>query len=62
MEAQNQYLDYLIDPSFQWVNRLFVLSFEHDAQGRSHKRYFFQQQKWKTTILWLMDNFFLSNN
>ena len=26
-ERQNQYLDYLIDPSFQEVNRLFVLSF-----------------------------------
>ena len=26
-EAQNQYLDFLINPSFQGVNRLFVLSF-----------------------------------
>ena len=26
-ERQNQYLDYLIDPSFQEVNRLFFLSF-----------------------------------
>ena len=25
IQAQNQYLDYLIDPSFQAVNRLFVL-------------------------------------
>ena len=25
------YLDYLIDPSFQVVNRLFVLSFEDNA-------------------------------
>ena len=30
-----QYLDYLIDPSFQGVNRLFVLSFEDEAQRRS---------------------------
>ena len=28
----NQYLDNLIDPSFQVVNRLFVLSFEDEAQ------------------------------
>ena len=27
---RNQYLDYLIDPSFQRVNRLFVLSFENN--------------------------------
>ena len=28
---QNQYLDYLIDRSFQVVNRLFGLSFENNA-------------------------------
>ena len=28
----NQYLNYLIDPSFQRVNRLFVLSFENNTQ------------------------------
>ena len=40
-QAQNRYLDYLIDPSFQGVNRLFVLSFK-DADGReSHKQYYF---------------------
>ena len=27
VERQNQYFDFLIDPSFQWVKRLFVLSF-----------------------------------
>ena len=28
-EAPNQYLNFLIDPSFRAVNRLFVLSFEN---------------------------------
>ena len=28
--AQNRYLNYLINPSFQGVNRLFVLSFESE--------------------------------
>ena len=28
-ERQNQYLGFLIDPSFQGINRLFVLSFEN---------------------------------
>ena len=31
IQRQIQYLDYLTDPSFQEVNRLFVLSFENDA-------------------------------
>ena len=30
-ERPNQYLDCLIDPGFQGVNRLFVLSFEENA-------------------------------
>ena len=38
-ESQNQYLYFLIDPSFQGVNRLFVLSFENEAQRTSDKRY-----------------------
>ena len=38
-ERQNQYLDYLIDPSFQRVNRLFVSSFEDKAQRTSYKWY-----------------------
>ena len=29
-QAQNQYLDFLIDPSFQTVNRLFVLLFKDE--------------------------------
>ena len=31
MGKQNQYLGYLISPSFQGVNRLFVLSFDYEA-------------------------------
>ena len=31
-ERPNQYLDYLIDPSFQEVNRIFVLSFKDEVQ------------------------------
>ena len=33
-------MDYLIDPSFQEVNRLFVLSFEDEGQGTSNKQYY----------------------
>ena len=39
-QVQNRYLDFLIDPSFQGVNRLFVLSFK-DADGqKGHKQYY----------------------
>ena len=41
MQEQNQYLDYFIDPSFQEVNTLFVLSFENTTGRTSYKQYCF---------------------
>ena len=38
--ARNANLNYLIEPSFRGVNRLFVLAFEDDAQRTSNKRYY----------------------
>ena len=38
--AQNRYLNYLINPSFQGVNRLFVLSFENEDDRVSHSMYY----------------------
>ena len=38
-QAQNQYLGYLIDPSFQGINRFFMLSFANDTNQASHKTY-----------------------
>ena len=37
--AQNRYLNQLVDPNFQGVNRLFVLSFENEEDRRSHSNY-----------------------
>ena len=34
--AQNANLNHLIEPSFQGVNRLFVLAFEEDEQRASN--------------------------
>ena len=34
--AQNRYLNHLVNPSFQGVNRLFVLSFENEDDRLSH--------------------------
>ena len=39
-QRKNQYLDYLINPTFQEVNRFFVLSFEDEAQRTSYKLYY----------------------
>ena len=47
IQTRNQYLNHLIDPSFQGVNNLFVLSFENDAHQRSYKRYFLPTVKIK---------------
>ena len=38
--AWNANLNHLIEPSFQGINRLFVLAFENDAQWASNKRYY----------------------
>ena len=38
--AQNRYLNYLINPSFQGVNRLFALSFENE-DDRNHTQLIF---------------------
>ena len=38
-ERVNQYLHFLIDPSFQGLNRLFALSLKNETQRTSYKRY-----------------------
>ena len=38
--AQNRYLNHLINPGFQGVNRLFVLSFENENDRTSHSTYY----------------------
>ena len=42
--AQNRYLNYLINPSFQEVNRLFVLSFENENDRISHSTFIFRNK------------------
>ena len=38
--AQNRYLNYLINPSFEGVNRLYVLSFENENDRTLHPTYY----------------------
>ena len=63
--AQNLNLNHLIEPSFQSVNRLFVLVFEHDNNNNdwrtSNKRYYILNVEikdynamidWEKTFFW----------
>ena len=45
--AQNRYLNHLINPSFQGVNRLFVLSFENENDRTSHSTYYLLREEIK---------------
>ena len=38
--AENPNLNHLVEPSFQGVNRLFVLAFENDNQRTSYEKYY----------------------
>ena len=38
--SQNRYLNRLVNPSFQGVNRLFVLSLENENDRTSHSTYY----------------------
>ena len=66
MQAPNPYLDYLIDPSFQEVNRLFVLSIENTTDRTVHTQIYFQTVEVKDydqekIMLWSMDKTFSIN-
>ena len=38
--ARNRYLNHLINPSFQGVNKLYVLSFKNEDDTKSHSTYY----------------------
>ena len=38
-QVKNRFLDFLIDLSFQGLNRLFVLSFKDDDSQENHEQY-----------------------
>ena len=57
--AENPNLNHLVEPSFQGVNRLFVLAFENDTQGTSAKGYYLPNVKIKDyNIIINGENFF----
>ena len=44
-EWVNQYLDFLIDPSFQGINLFFVLWFENEGDRKVHIGYYLPKEK-----------------
>ena len=59
-ERQNQYLDFLIDPSFQEVNKLFVLSFQNEEERKVHTEYYLSKVEIKDNVMIDGKNFFVS--
>ena len=59
--AQNPNVNYLIDPSFQGVNRLFVLAFENDAQRKVHCGYYLPNVEIKNYNVMINGENFLIN-
>ena len=49
--ARNQYVNYLVDQSFQVVNRLFALSFENENGRASHSEYYLPEVEIKDYIV-----------
>ena len=62
MQRQNQYLDYLIDPNFQGVNRLFLLSFENNMVKTGRKEYFLLKVETEDYNVMIAGQLFLMNH
>ena len=59
--AQNENFNHLIEPSFQGINRLFVLAYDDDAQRISRKRYYIPNVKIKDYNVMIDGKNFLIN-
>ena len=57
-ERINQYSDYLIDPVFQGVHRLFILMFRNEAQRISYKEYYLPTVEINYNVMVEGKNFF----
>ena len=65
IERRNQYLDYLINPSFQGVNRLFVSFFENKVGRKADTWYFLPKVEINNGIIYgqkFFDQLLISNN
>ena len=58
LQAPISYLDFLIDPSFQGVNILFVLSFQNKGDRTVHTKYYPLTAEIKYYIVMINGQFF----
>ena len=58
-ERQNQNLNFLIDPSFQGVNWLFVLLFQNEGDRKVHTGYYLPKVEIKDYNVKIVTNVFL---
>ena len=61
-ERVNKYLDFLIGPSFQGVNRFFVLSFENEGDRKVHTGYYLPKAEIKYYYVMIDGKIFLDQN
>ena len=59
--VQNPNLSHLVEPSFQGVNRLFVLALENDTQRTSNKRYYLPNVEIKNYNVMIDGKIFIIN-
>ena len=57
---QNQYLGYLINPSFQGVSKLFVLSFENENDRTTHTGHYLPKSQNKSLWRLMVETFLIS--
>ena len=60
-ESRNQYLNFLIDPSFQGVNRRFILSFENEEDRKVFTGYYLSKVEIKNYNIMIDGKTFLIN-
>ena len=58
--ARNRYLNHLINPSFQGVNRLFVFSYENEDARKSHSNYYLPKVEIKDYNVMMVKTFFIN--
>ena len=58
-QTKTNNLNYLIDPTFNKFNRLFVLSFENEDDRRSFSKYYTPKVEIKDFNVFINGNFFL---
>ena len=59
--AQNPNLNHLVEPSFQGINRLFVLAFSNDNRRTSDERYYLPTVELKDYNIMINGETFLIN-